>query len=311
VGTRGRELALERYPNQLDPQYMTLGSQLNQLVANPFYLHPNAGGILAGPQVRRAQLLRPFPQFGEIVGARDTGGRSWYNGLVMSAKKRLTRGLQFEGSYAWSKTLDFGEDTVQNEYDKLASRAIAQTDIAHRFVVSYIYELPFGRGRPWANTSSGLANWLIGGWQVNGITTYQSGLPLAITASNTAGLFNPRTSANNNGRSGKLSGRAQDRLVRWFDTTVFSQPAPFTFGSAGARIHDLRAHGTRNFDISLFKEFEAAEKLRVQFRVEMLNAFNTVQFSAPNTSVVSSSFGRVSAQANAPRQVQFGLKLLW
>jgi len=311
VGTRGRELALERYPNQLDPKYMALGSQLNQMVANPFYGHPNAGGILAGPQVRRGQLLRPFPQFGELVGARDTGGRSWYNGLVMSAKRRMARGLQLEGSYTWSKTLDFGEDTVQNEYDKMASRAIAQTDIARRFVISYIYELPFGRGRPWGNTASGLANWLIGGWQINGITTYQSGLPLSISASNTAGLFNPRTTANNNGQSGKLSGRAQDRLVKWFNTSVFTQPAPFTFGTASARIHDLRECGMRNFDLSLFKEFQPTEKLKVQFRVEALNAFNRVQFSGPNTSVTSGSFGRVSAQANAPRQLQFGLKLLW
>jgi hypothetical protein len=246
---------------------LSLGSQLNQLIANPFYGHPNAGGILAGPQVRRAQLLRPFPQFGEIIGARDTGGRSWYDGMVTSAKKRLSRGLQLEGSYAWSKTLDFGEDTVQNEYDKMASRAVAQTDITHRFVLSYIYELPFGRGRPWGDNASGFANWIIGGWQLNGITILQSGLPLAITASNTAGLFNPRTSANNNGSSGRLAGRAQDRLARWFDTSVFSQPAPFTFGTAGTRIHDIRAHGTRNFDLSVFKEFHA-EKLKIQFRME-------------------------------------------
>jgi hypothetical protein len=231
--------------------------------------------------------------------------------MVSSVKKRLSRGLQLEGSYTWSKTLDFGEDTVQNEYDKIASRAVAQIDITHRFVVSYIYELPFGRGRAWGHDASGALNWLVGGWQLNGITTYQSGLPLAITASNTAGLFNPRTSANNNGQSGKLTGRAQDRLTRWFDTSVFSQPAPFTFGSAGARIHDIRAHGVRNFDLSLFKEFQPAEKLRVQFRMEALNAFNTVQFGGPNTGVTSSTFGRVTSQANAPRQVQFGLKLLW
>ncbi len=311
IGTRGRELALERYPNQLDPQYMALGSQLNQLVSNPFYRHPAAGGILAGPQVRRAQLLRPFPQFADLIGARDTGGRSWYNGLTLGAKRRMSHGLQFEGSYTWSKTLDFGEDTVQNEYDKMASRAIAQTDIAHRFVISYIYELPFGRGRHWGNNVSGLLNGMIGGWQINGITSYQSGLPLAIAASNTAGLFSPRTSANNNGRSGRIEGRPQDRLARWFDTSVFSQPAAFTFGGAGARIHDLRADGVRNHDLSLFKEFQAREKMRVQFRVEALNAFNTVRFGNPNTSVTSTSFGRVSSQANAPRQLQFGLKVLW
>ncbi len=311
VGTRGYELALERYPNQLDPKYMSLGAQLNKLVQNPFYGHPSAGGILAGPEVKQAQLLRPFPQFGELVGARDTGGRSWYNGLLVGVKKRMARGLQLEGSYTWSKTIDFGEDTVQNEYDKMASRAVAQIDIPHSFVFSYIYELPFGQGRYWGNRASGLVNALIGGWQINGITTLQTGLALAITASNTAGINNPRTTANNSGKSGKLEGRAQDRLARWFDTSVFSQPAPFTFGNSSARIQDLRAHGVNNFDLSLFKEFKTTERLKVQFRVEALNAFNRVQFSGPNTSVTSSSFGRVSAQANAPRQIQFGLKMLW
>ncbi len=311
VGTRGYELALERYPNQLDPRHMALGSQLNQLVANPFFRHPNAGGILAGPQVRRAQLLRPFPQFGEIVGARDTGGRSWYNGMIVSAKKRMGRGLQLDGSYTWSKTLDFGEDTVQNEYDRMASRAAAQIDITHRFVLSYIYELPFGRGRQWASNASGFANLLIGGWQLNGITIYQSGLPISISASNTAGLYNPRTTPNNNGRSGKLTGPAQERLNRWFDTSVFSQPAPFNFGTASARIHDVRAHGMRNFDISLFKEVQTTEKLTVQIRFEALNALNRVQFSGPNAGVTSSTFGVVSAQTNAPRQLQLGLKVLW
>jgi hypothetical protein len=261
--------------------------------------------------VKQAQLLRPYPQFGELVGARDTGGRSWYNGMLIGAKKRMSRGLQLEGSYTWSKTIDFGEDTVQNEFDKMASRAVAQIDIPHSFVLSYIYELPFGRGRPWGNDAAGVVNAIIGGWQINGITTYQTGLALAITASNTAGIYNPRTTANNNGKSGKLEGRAQDRLAKWFDTSVFSQPAAFNFGTSSARINDLRSHGVNNYDLSLFKEFRTTEKIKVQFRAEALNAFNRVQFSAPNTGVTSSSFGRVSTQANAPRQIQFGLKLLW
>jgi outer membrane receptor protein involved in Fe transport len=311
VGTRGRELAIESLPNQLDPRHMALGAQLNQLVSNPFFGTPGARGILAGPQVRRAQLLRPYPQYSEIVGARDTGGMSWYSGLQVTGKKRMSGGLQFEGSYSWSKTIDVGDESVQNFYDLIGERMIAATDIAHRFVMSYIYELPFGRGRPWGRDASGVADWLIGGWQINGITTFQSGLPLNITASNTAGIFTARTNANNNGQSGRLEGRAQDRLTRWFNTSVFSQPAPFTFGTASARIHDIRSHGVRNFDLSLFKEFQAVEKMKVQFRLEALNAFNTVQFGNPNTGVTSSSFGRVTSQANAPRQLQFGLKLLW
>jgi hypothetical protein len=312
IGTRGHHLAIGRYPNQLDPVHMALGSALNQLVPNPFFGTPGAKGILANPTVRRGQLLRPFPHFVEVVGARDTGGSSWYNGFHTSVKKRMSRGLQFEGSYMWSKTIDVGEDTLQNEYDRIGNRAIAATDIPHRFVVSGIYELPFGRGRTWFTSSPGVVNAIIGGWQINAITTFQSGAPLAISASNTSGLFAARTNANNNGQSGRITGiKAQDRLTRWFDTSVFSQPAAFTFGTATARIHDLRSHGVRNFDLSLFKEFQPREKLRVQFRVEALNAFNTVQFSAPNTSVTSSSFGRVSSEANDPRQLQFGLKLLW
>jgi hypothetical protein len=310
VGTRGRELAMERYPNQLDPKYMALGSQLNQLVDNPFYaVMPR--GIHASPRIRRAQLLRPFPQFEELVGARDTGGRSWYDGLLVSGRKRMSHGFEFEASYTWSKTLDYGEDTVQNEYDRMASRAVAQIDVPHRFVTSFVYEMPFGKGRPWGAGAPAALDWAIGGWQFNGIVSVQSGTPLAITASNTAGIFNPRTSANNNGKSGRLTGPAQQRLERWFDTSVFSQPDPFQFGTAGTRIADLRADGVRNFDLSLFKEFRPHEKVRTRLRLEALNAFNTPQFAGPNTSVISTSFGQVTAQANTPRQLQFGLKFLW
>jgi hypothetical protein len=288
---------------------MALGSRLNQTVDNPFYaVIPR--GILAQPRIRQAQPLRPYPQFDELAGARDTGGRSWYDGLLLSAKKRLSAGLEFEASYTWSKTLDYGEDLVQNEYDPMASKAVAATDIPHRFVASFVYELPFGRGRALGADAPRALDWVIGGWQFNGIVTMQSGTPLAIGASNTAGIFNPRTSANNNGRSGHLSSSEQT-LERWFDTSVFSQPDPFMFGTAGTRIADIRADGTRNFDLSLFKEFRPGEYLRTQLRLEALNAFNTPQFGGPNTSVTSSSFGLVSSQANAPRQLQFGLKFIW
>ncbi len=156
-----------------------------------------------------------------------------------------------------------------------------------------------------------IADAVIGRWQINGITSYKSGTPLQITASNTSGLMANLTAANNNGKSGHLDGSAQSRLDRWFDTSVFSQPAPFTFGSMGPTVSDIRNHGIRNHDLSLFKVFALAERLRLQFRLEALNAFNRVRFSGPTTGVTSGSFGRVSAQSNAPRQIQLGLKLLW
>ena len=124
-------------------------------------------------------------------------------------------------------------------------------------------------------------------------------------------IFGARTQPNNNGADPRLSGPVEDRLSRYFDTAVYSQPAAFTFGNEPIFSPILRAHGVRNVDLSLFKTFDITARLRTQFRVEALNAFNRVQFSAPNTSVTSSSFGVITGQANAPRQLQFGLKLLW
>src|SRR5207244_2287702 len=122
-------------------------------------------------------------------------------------------------------------------YNLRADRAVANIDITHRFVISYLYELPFGKGRKFGTDAHWLTNLLIGGWQFNGITTYQSGTPLSISANNTAGLFNPLTRPNTNGGNPQKSGRVQDRLGDkidpvtkqllnpYFDTNVFSQPA--------------------------------------------------------------------------------------
>jgi hypothetical protein len=199
----------------------------------------------------------------------------------------------------------------QDSYDLDDSWALASYDIKHRFVISYLYELPFGRNRRFASGASTFVNAIIGGWQFNGITTLQSGTPLSITANNTAGIFGARTQPNNNGNDPRLSGPVEDRLNRYFDTTVYSQPAAFTFGNEPVFSPVLRTPPVRNFDLSFFKNFEVRSGITAQFRVEALNAFNTVQFSGPNTSVTSTSFGVITGQANGPRQLQLGLKVLW
>jgi hypothetical protein len=313
VGTRGYDLSEVGESglslNQLDPQYMSLGSQLNQQVPNPFFGIVN-NGVLTQPTVSRAQLLRPYPQFTDIIPLYTSGAKSRYHALQMTGRKRLSNGLMFEGSYTFAKATEIGM-SHQNSYDIEASWALASYDIAHRFVISYLYELPFGRGRRIASGTSRLVNALIGGWQFNGITTLQSGTPLSITANNTAGVFGARTQPNTNGNDPRLKGPIDQRLDKAFDTSVYSQPAAFTFGNEPIFSPFLRAHGVRNFDLSLFKNFEVRPRVTAQFRVEALNAFNSVQFSAPNTSVTSTSFGVISGQANAPRQLQFALKVLW
>jgi hypothetical protein len=311
IGARGRGMPFTYYVNELDPKYQSLGSKLTQLVPNPFYGIVNAG-IFSSPTVSQGQLLRPFPQFTDLTDAQNIGSDTWYNALQTTVKKRLGHGVQFETSYVWSKSIDRGEGSPQSHYRMDVERSVSSRDTPHRFVASYLYELPFGKNRYFLRQLPSVMESMVGGWQFNGITTIQSGTALSITASNTAGTFGQTEYSNNNGKSGALSGPAQDRLNRWFDTSVFSQPDPYTFGNTSPRIADIRGHYTNNFDLSLFKEFHPVrEWLKMQFRAEALNAFNRVQFANPNTSATSSSFGRVTAQANTPRQVQFGLKFLW
>jgi carboxypeptidase family protein/TonB-dependent receptor-like protein len=312
VGTRGLQLSRNGEDglslNQLDPQYLSLGSALNQPVDNPFF-GLGTGGFFASRQISRGQLLRPYPQFTDIIPLYSSGASSNYHALQVSFSKRLSRGILIDGNYTWAKNIEEGL-THQDSYNIRGDRGLATIDIAHRFVISYLYELPFGKGRKFGSNAPGLLDAIIGGWQFNGITNFQSGTPLTITANNTAGLFNPLTRPNTNGKDPRLGGKVDERLNKYFDTSVYSQPAAFTFGNVGPTVN-IRNDGVRSFDLSLFKQFAPTEKMRVQFRVEALNAFNTPRFGSPTTSVTSNTFGQITSQANSPRQLQFGLKILW
>jgi hypothetical protein len=266
-------------------------------------------GFFPSATTTRAQLLRPYPQFTSLTPLYSSGASSNYHALQVSFGKRLGRGLVIDGNYTWAKNIEEGL-THQDSYNLRDSRGLSTIDIAHRFVVSYLYELPFGKGRAFGGNASGVLNAVIGGWQFNGITTFQSGTPLTITANNTAGLFNPLTRPNTNGNDPNLGGKVHERLNRAFDTSVYSQPAAFTFGNVGPTVN-IRNDGVKNFDLSLFKQFKPLERLAVQFRAEALNAFNTPRFGSPNTTVTATTFGQITSQANSPRQLQFGLKLLW
>jgi hypothetical protein len=295
--------------NQLDPRHLALGAQLNQQVPNPFFGVVN-NGVHLSRNIARGQLLRPYPQFTDVQPLYDAGSNSIYHAMQNTFRRRFSHGFLFEGSYTWAKLLDTG-DSHQNTYDVAASRALASQDIAHRMVTSVIVDLPAGRGRALNTGDSKIANAIFGGWQMNGIVTLESGLPLSMSANNTAGLFGARTQPNSAGRSGKKTGRVQDRLDAYFDRTAYLQPAPFTFGNLSRFLPDIRNHGVNNWDLSFFKQFQIREKYNLQFRSEFFNAFNRARFGGPNTSVTSNQAGVITSQANIPRQIQFALKLLW
>ena len=125
-------------------------------------------------------------------------------------------------------------------------------------------------------------------------------------------LFSEASRANTNGGDPVLDGDAHSRLNRWFNTSVFSQPAAYTLGNLSPLVTNLRNHYTNNMDLSLFKQFQLLERLTMQFRAEAFNALNRVRFSSPNTNVNGgANFGKVTSQSNSPRQLQFGLKLVF
>ncbi|MBO0719837.1 MAG: TonB-dependent receptor [Blastocatellia bacterium] len=311
--------------SQLDPSYLSLGAQLNAQVPNPFFgIITNPSSPLRSPTVSRNRLLRPYPQYDGINAFRVPYGFSIYHGGTLRADKRFSKGLSLLFAYTWSKLIDDVSTTVgflgqssarQNAYDRAAERAIGSQDIAHRFVGSFVYDLPFGKGKKFGSSMHSAAGWLAGGWQFNGIVTFQSGLPIIITQSqNNTGLFNPSQRPTWNGNDPNIggSGSKEAKLAKWFDTSAFSITPPFTFGNTPRVMPNLRMDGDKNFDLSLFKNNNFKEgKWNAQFRLEAFNAFNRVRFSGPNGQVDSTNFGIVGSQGNNPRQIQLALKLIF
>ena len=305
--------------DQMDPAYLSRGSALLALVNNPFYgIITTPGSILAQPQVQAGQLLRPYPQYTGFQTKSAAWGNSNYHALQSRFLKRFSGGSSVTVSYTFSKTITDAVDglwsqagTIRNHYDRSLERSVSSYDQPHRFVVSSNYELPFGRGRLLGASAKGPVDAIIGGWQVNGILTLATGLPLYNwgLSTNTGYNFGGGQRPDYNGQSLSL-GSAQS-IDKWFNTAAIVQPAAFTFGNLSRTVAAVRRDSAHNIDLSLFKTFRPKEGLRVEFRAEAFNLTNSPLFSGPNVTVGSSLFGVVSSQENDPRQVQLGLKLLF
>jgi hypothetical protein len=202
-------------------------------------------------------------------------------------------------------------------------RSLAVADTPQRLVFNYTVEVPFGKGQRLLN-HLGPADRLVSGWQFSGIYTAQVGGPIALgTPTNLTGTFNAVTDVygsyssnsrpNNNGQSAALSGSAVNRLNQWFNTSVFTQPAPFTYGTAPRTLPNVRWDGTNNLDFGLFKNnrFGHDERFNLQLRAEFFNVANHPRFGIAGMQLGNSTFGVVSSQANSPRLIQMALKLLF
>jgi hypothetical protein len=323
-GLRGIHLALGRQYNQIDPQYLALGNQLKNLVPNPFY-GKIAYGSLSFPTVQYGQLLSPYPQYTSVSAPADYSGDSSYHSLQVKIEKRFHSGGTVLGSYTFSKILSNAETLttwldsptgvagIQNWYNLRAEKALSSFDSRQRLVISYVYDLPFGKGQKFLPGVHGLADRLVTGWAINGLTTFQSGFPLGITATpNTTGLNTGLRPNVTPGCNEAISGSSQSRINQWFNTSCFSLPAAYTFGNESRTDPILRGPGIANYDFAVSKRTAITERFNIEFRAEAFNLFNRVQFGQPNltyTTAANSTFGVISSQLNQPRLMQMALRL--
>ena len=321
VGSRSKHLTLGAASineNALDPSLLSLGSQLTQSVANPFYGHGGAG-VIGTATVTEAQLLLPYPTYGSISKLFTDNNKAKYDSLVLKASKTYKNGVTFFSGFTWSRnwdessggvgnTLNSGAKAPQDPYNMASEYSFSNIDSPFRWASSVSYELPVGKGKMLLG-NGGPAAYILGGWVINTVSIFQTGFPLQISQSTNfnSGFGYGSQRPNATGTSPVTSGSLEQRLNDYINPAAFSAAPQFTFGDISRTI-DMRGPGQVNWDMSVFKNFVIKEKLKAQFRAEALNAMNTPLFYGPNTSFGSSSFGKITSQANFNRQLQLALR---
>jgi hypothetical protein len=289
VGTKGTHLSVLRNLNQ-------------QLF--------NAAGVGTG--------VIPYPSLGPIE-YRDNGGNSNYHGGELTVEKRFSRGFSFRTAYTYSKSIDYAQEHLaaggtgsftQNARNLRERRGPSDFDVRHRFVGSYIWELPFGKGRSYLH--DGVLAHIVGGWRLSGLANVRSGRPFTVAANGNSTALGGARGGGLVGafadclRDGSLSGDART-IDRWFDTTAYAVPTPARLGTCGR--NTLRGPNLTNFDASLVRTFDYfGEDRSLEFRWEVFNVFNTPQFGLPDRNLSGTAAGRISSLAGDPRVMQFALK---
>jgi hypothetical protein len=349
VGNYGYNIEIVRNINALPNQYLNPdNSRTAAMIANNTFLTTNVPNPFQGlgtsfnnATIARSQLLRPFPEFGDIL-TTNNDGTSKYNAAQFRLEKRFSQGYTLQASYTLSRWTQATE--YLNAADPSPTLMISDQDSPHRFSMSAMYQLPFGKGRPFLSDSHGIANAIIGGWQLGGVFQLQSGFPIAFGAYN---LTSAVTSGDLFYNGGAITLPSSQRTTdRWFNTGAFSSyldypsflPAGVTAATATAaqttaaitaattaatpsnhlrttpfRFNSVRRDYIKNFDFSLLKDVLLRENMKVQIRFELINALNEPYFPAPVTGATATNFGQISAanQDNYARRAQIGIKFLF
>jgi hypothetical protein len=274
-------------------------------------LNRNLNQATAGP-AQQIQSRRPYPQFGNITWIESVAN-STYHSMELKAEKRYTKGLSLLASYTFSKSIDnspgistsssASSAVAQDTRNLSAERGLSDFDVRQRVVTSAIWEIPLGNGHK--VFGSGPLAYIFGGWQASGILSVQSGRPFTAVMS---GDFS--NTLNRNDRPNLIGdpNSGPKTVEQWFNRDAFQQTTIGSFGTAGRNI--ITGPGFQNLDFALSRNFSVTERFRIQFRTELFNAFNHANFNYPESTFNASSFGQI-ASALDPRQIQFGLKIIF
>jgi hypothetical protein len=310
AGSRGEHLWYNLNRDSAPIADLSLGSKLTQQVANPF-----AGqlqGQLGAPTVAYSQLLLPFPQYTGISWYHDPVGDSYYEALTAQLQHRDDRhGIFAQASYTFSKGINDIPERYAGRSGSIIdptnlglSRAVAEYTRPNYLVVNYIYQLPFGQGHE--VLGRGLVGHIVGNWQWAGVTTYGSGLPVVITVPNNTNLPGIGAVANRL-HDPHLMGSAQTP-DKWFDTTAYAIPAPYTTGDGSRNEPNLRGPAYGNWDMSLDRKQQFGRGINLELRFEAFNVFNNRNLGTPDGSITDGTFGQITSSGQ-PRNLQLGARL--
>jgi hypothetical protein len=317
--------------NQLRPEILNtperdrLVPNSANLITNPFAgIITNSSSNLRLPTVQYGQLRRPYPQYTSVGAFRKPMGNSLYHSFTLRAEKRFSRGLSTLISYTAGKLIDDVSQQVtflgaaasnakQDFYNRRAERSVSSQDVSQRLVISGNWDLPFGRQRRIGKGMPAAVDYVLGGWQVNGIVTMQTGTPIQIgNGQNALNIFSANQRASATGVDPYVGGPVSERLTRYFNQTAFVQSGQFVMGSLGRFLPNVRGIGQNNIDASLFKNFRFKERLTAQFRGEAFNLVNHPYWNNPGTTVNDlASFGIITTKGDQRRIMQVGLKLIF
>jgi hypothetical protein len=288
-----------------------VGSRSSHL---PRELNLNSAPI-GSPATERQR--RPAPSIGNI-DFRDPSGRASYHGLETTIDKRFSGGLRFSLSHTWSHSIDdvaelFGDEPasiVQDQLNPAADRGNSAFDRRHRLAASWLAELPFGSGRRWLS-KGGLAAAVLGGWQLSGLFTWETGrffevtLPDATPLGVTTSLWRPDLVGN--------PYPADQGVDHWLDKSAFAMPqnadGSLRFGNLGR--NSLRGPGAYNLDLGLMRQLDLGGDKRLQLRWEVFNVMNHPSYGFPVSNLLSPDFGRITTTVGTPRQMQVAVKVLF